>query len=154
MVYHSGGDEHGILRPPGDLKVMVGEIFFHFIFFLIMPVVIPKYFAMKITENTFVRSQIVHTYFGWFRKEPYIHSFLVQQTATQSSLTFFHTFWTPFLIQYFRKLLTCSLFQVGDQVWLVPGHCDPTVNMHDNFLGVRKEMVETVWPITGRGPGV
>ncbi|XP_031553115.1 uncharacterized protein LOC116290248 [Actinia tenebrosa] len=63
LVYHSGGDEHGILRPSGDLKV-------------------------------------------------------------------------------------------GDQVWLIPGHCDPTVNMHDHFLGVRKGMVETVWPITGRGPGV
>lgn len=26
---------------------------------------------------------------------------------------------------------------LGDTVWLVPGHCDPTVNLHDVMLGVR-----------------
>ncbi|KAK3739010.1 hypothetical protein QZH41_010486 [Actinostola sp. cb2023] len=45
-------------------------------------------------------------------------------------------------------------FKIGDQVWLLPGHCDPTVNMHDVFIGVRNGLVESVWPITGRGPGV
>ncbi|XP_028513511.1 uncharacterized protein LOC110234587 [Exaiptasia diaphana] len=44
--------------------------------------------------------------------------------------------------------------KVGDQVWLVPGHCDPTVNMYDEIIGVRNGLVESVWPITGRGPGV
>ncbi|XP_032228998.1 3-hydroxy-D-aspartate aldolase [Nematostella vectensis] len=44
--------------------------------------------------------------------------------------------------------------KVGDQVWLIPGHCDPTVNMHNWMLGVRNGMVETAWPITGRGPGI
>ena len=26
---------------------------------------------------------------------------------------------------------------VGDQIWLVPGHCDPTVNLYDCHVGVR-----------------
>lgn len=26
---------------------------------------------------------------------------------------------------------------LGDTVWLVPGHCDPTVNLHDFYVGVR-----------------
>ena len=42
---------------------------------------------------------------------------------------------------------------VGDKVLLVPGHCDPTVNMYDHFVGVRNGWVESVWPIVGRGPG-
>jgi len=44
--------------------------------------------------------------------------------------------------------------KVGDVVWLIPGHCDPTVNLHDWMIGIRDGKVETVWPITGRGPGV
>lgn len=44
--------------------------------------------------------------------------------------------------------------KVGDQVWLIPGHCDPTVNMHNWIVGVRGGVVECLWPITGRGPGV
>lgn len=43
---------------------------------------------------------------------------------------------------------------VGELVWLIPGHCDPTVNLHDWMIGVRDGKVETMWPITGRGPGV
>jgi D-serine deaminase-like pyridoxal phosphate-dependent protein len=30
-----------------------------------------------------------------------------------------------------------ALPQAGDGVWLVPGHCDPTVNLHDWLVGVR-----------------
>jgi D-serine deaminase-like pyridoxal phosphate-dependent protein len=25
----------------------------------------------------------------------------------------------------------------GETIWLVPGHCDPTVNLHDTMVGVR-----------------
>ncbi|CAN5382115.1 DSD1 family PLP-dependent enzyme [soil metagenome] len=34
--------------------------------------------------------------------------------------------------------------QIGDIVWLVPGHCDPTVNLHDFYVGVRGGLVEGV----------
>ncbi|XP_005106537.1 D-threonine aldolase [Aplysia californica] len=44
--------------------------------------------------------------------------------------------------------------KVGDQVWLVPGHCDPTVNMYQWIVGLRDGHVECVWPVSGRGPGV
>ena len=34
---------------------------------------------------------------------------------------------------------------------LVPGHCDPTVNLYDWYVGVRGDRVEAIWPITARG---
>jgi D-serine deaminase-like pyridoxal phosphate-dependent protein len=42
-------------------------------------------------------------------------------------------------------------FQVGEKVKLIPGHCDPTVNLYDHFVCVRKGRVEAIWPITARG---
>ncbi|MEM8792194.1 MAG: DSD1 family PLP-dependent enzyme [Pseudomonadota bacterium] len=41
--------------------------------------------------------------------------------------------------------------KLEDRVWLIPGHCDPTVNLHDWFVGVRGGTVETLWPVTARG---
>jgi 3-hydroxy-D-aspartate aldolase len=40
---------------------------------------------------------------------------------------------------------------VGEKVWLIPGHCDPTVNLHDWYVGVRNGRVEALWPIAARG---
>ncbi|HKX39638.1 MAG TPA: DSD1 family PLP-dependent enzyme [Burkholderiaceae bacterium] len=44
---------------------------------------------------------------------------------------------------------------LGDTVWLVPGHCDPTVNLHDRYVVVRgglaEGVVDAVWPIDARG---
>jgi D-serine deaminase-like pyridoxal phosphate-dependent protein len=40
---------------------------------------------------------------------------------------------------------------IGDRLWLVPGHCDPTVNLYDWIVGVRGGRVECVWPIAARG---
>lgn len=44
----------------------------------------------------------------------------------------------------------------GDKVLLVPGHCDPTVNLHDWYVGVRglgtgEARVEKVFPVAARG---
>lgn len=41
--------------------------------------------------------------------------------------------------------------KVGDRLRLVPGHCDPTCNLHDWYVGVRHGRVEAVWPVTARG---
>jgi D-serine deaminase-like pyridoxal phosphate-dependent protein len=41
--------------------------------------------------------------------------------------------------------------RLGDKVKLVPGHCDPTVNLYDWYVGVRGDRVEAVWPIVARG---
>jgi len=40
---------------------------------------------------------------------------------------------------------------LGAQVWLVPGHCDPTVNLFDWYVCVRNDCVEALWPVTARG---
>jgi D-serine deaminase-like pyridoxal phosphate-dependent protein len=42
-------------------------------------------------------------------------------------------------------------YTVGDKLKLIPGHCDPTVNLYDNYVCVRNGRVEAVWPITARG---
>lgn len=39
----------------------------------------------------------------------------------------------------------------NDRLRLVPGHCDPTCNLHDWYVGVRAGRVETVWPVSARG---
>ena len=44
---------------------------------------------------------------------------------------------------------------LGATVWLVPGHCDPTVNLHDHLIGVRggleSGVVERLIAIDARG---
>ncbi len=44
-----------------------------------------------------------------------------------------------------------GVLKVGDKLKLVPGHCDPTCNVHDWYVGVRNGKVETVWPVSARG---
>lgn len=41
--------------------------------------------------------------------------------------------------------------RLGDKLFLVPGHCDPTVNLYDWFAGVRNGVVEVLWPVSARG---
>jgi D-serine deaminase-like pyridoxal phosphate-dependent protein len=41
--------------------------------------------------------------------------------------------------------------RLGEKLMLVPGHCDPTVNLYDWIVGVRADRVETLWPIAARG---
>lgn len=40
---------------------------------------------------------------------------------------------------------------LGAKLLLVPGHCDPTVNLHDWYVCVRRGVVEALWPISARG---
>ncbi|MCJ7830783.1 MAG: DSD1 family PLP-dependent enzyme [Desulfobacterales bacterium] len=40
---------------------------------------------------------------------------------------------------------------VGDKLKLIPGHCDPTVNLYDWYVGIRNDRVEALWPIAARG---
>ncbi|MEM9392999.1 MAG: 3-hydroxy-D-aspartate aldolase BhcC [Pseudomonadota bacterium] len=44
-----------------------------------------------------------------------------------------------------------SKLKVNDKLKLVPGHCDPTCNVHDWYVGVRNGKVEAIWPVTARG---
>jgi 3-hydroxy-D-aspartate aldolase len=41
--------------------------------------------------------------------------------------------------------------KLGQKVRLVPGHCDPTVNLYDWLICYRGENVEAIWPISARG---
>lgn len=40
---------------------------------------------------------------------------------------------------------------LGDAVLLVPGHCDPTVNLYDEIVCIRGGQVEALWPVSARG---
>lgn len=44
-----------------------------------------------------------------------------------------------------------GVLEINDKLRLVPGHCDPTCNVHDWYVGVRGGKVETVWPVSARG---
>ena len=44
----------------------------------------------------------------------------------------------------------------GENVLLIPGHCDPTVNLHSHYICVRslhtpEARVEDIWPVAARG---
>ncbi|MBF9044057.1 DSD1 family PLP-dependent enzyme [Rhodobacterales bacterium HKCCE4037] len=44
-----------------------------------------------------------------------------------------------------------GVLKVNDKLRLVPGHCDPTANVHDWYVGVRNGKVEVLWPVSARG---
>ncbi|WP_285294458.1 3-hydroxy-D-aspartate aldolase BhcC [Aureimonas altamirensis] len=44
-----------------------------------------------------------------------------------------------------------GVLKINEKLKLVPGHCDPTCNVHDWYVGVRNGVVETVWPVSARG---
>lgn len=41
--------------------------------------------------------------------------------------------------------------RAGDRLKLIPGHCDPTCNLHDWYVGLRNGKVESIWPVSARG---
>jgi D-serine deaminase-like pyridoxal phosphate-dependent protein len=54
-----------------------------------------------------------------------------------------------------RRHGAAPLPALGETVWLIPGHCDPTVNLHEHYVVVRGGLeagrVEAVWAIEARG---
>jgi D-serine deaminase-like pyridoxal phosphate-dependent protein len=40
---------------------------------------------------------------------------------------------------------------LGERLLVIPGHCDPTANLHDEFALVRHGRAEGMWPIAARG---
>ncbi|NRA18572.1 MAG: DSD1 family PLP-dependent enzyme [Oceanospirillaceae bacterium] len=44
-----------------------------------------------------------------------------------------------------------NVLKINDTLKLVPGHCDPTCNLHDWYVGVRNGKVESLWPVSARG---
>jgi D-serine deaminase-like pyridoxal phosphate-dependent protein len=45
-------------------------------------------------------------------------------------------------------------FSIGDRVRLIPGHVDPTFNLHDWVVCFSGDIVADIWPISARGPGL
>ena len=41
--------------------------------------------------------------------------------------------------------------KIGQKIRLIPGHCDPTVNLHDWYIGIRNGIVESIWSVEARG---
>jgi len=46
---------------------------------------------------------------------------------------------------------TRGVLRSNEKLKLVPGHCDPTCNLHDWYVGVRDGKVEVLWPVSARG---
>ena len=44
-----------------------------------------------------------------------------------------------------------GVLRINEKLRLVPGHCDPTCNVHDWYVGVRNGRVEALWPVSARG---
>ena len=44
-----------------------------------------------------------------------------------------------------------NVLKLNEKLKLVPGHCDPTCNVYDWYVGVRNGKVEALWPVTARG---
>ena len=44
-----------------------------------------------------------------------------------------------------------ALLKAGDVVSCAAPHCDPTVNLYDDYHCVRGDALEAIWPIEGRG---
>mgnify|MGYP003632798481 FL=1 len=44
-----------------------------------------------------------------------------------------------------------GVLKINEKLKLVPGHCDPTCNVHDYYVGVRNGKVEALWPVSARG---
>jgi len=69
------------------------------------------------------------------------------------------TFWRRSDLQYVKAADDHGVLEVapgatlalGDVLTLVPGHCDPTVNLYDDLVCIRGDRVEAVWSIAARG---
>jgi 3-hydroxy-D-aspartate aldolase len=51
-------------------------------------------------------------------------------------------------LEFDPRDITVSL---GDKLKLIPGHCDPTVNLYDWYVCVRDGRVQALWPVAARG---
>ena len=44
-----------------------------------------------------------------------------------------------------------NFLKINDKVFLIPGHCDPTCNLHDWYVVVKDSKVIDLWPVSARG---
>jgi len=53
-----------------------------------------------------------------------------------------------------HSFLEGLVLPIGARVKLVPGHCDPTVNLYPYLVAMRGDRVHDMWTVDGRGPGI
>ncbi len=44
-----------------------------------------------------------------------------------------------------------NILKINDKIRLIPGHCDPTCNLHDWYVVVKDSKVIDLWPVSARG---
>jgi D-serine deaminase-like pyridoxal phosphate-dependent protein len=47
--------------------------------------------------------------------------------------------------------LSGDAVRLGQKLRLVPGHCDPTVNLYDQLIGLKENVVHRILPVSARG---
>ena len=47
--------------------------------------------------------------------------------------------------------VAAAALSLADKVFLIPGHCDPTCNLHDWYVVIDDEKVIDLWPVSARG---
>jgi len=50
-----------------------------------------------------------------------------------------------------QPILKAMHVYFGGRLEIIPSHCDPTINLYNNYHVHRNGFVVAVWPITGRG---
>ena len=44
-----------------------------------------------------------------------------------------------------------NTLNINDKLFLIPGHCDPTCNLHDWYVVMKNDTVIDIWPVSARG---
>ena len=108
----------------------------------------------------FVKTQVVSTHGGHAVCDAGHKSH-----AIDSGLPLVHAFDTESELEYFNGGDEHGILRpagdskrlpgLGRMLWLIPGHCDPTVNLHDVMIGVtgglRSGTVQRIFPVDARG---
>ena len=117
----------------------------------------------KFEQALFVKTQVISTHIG---PSPYAVCDAGHKShAIDSGLPKVHAFSSRSKLEYTNGgdehgVLTpvegsTRLPGLGSLLWLVPGHCDPTVNLHNEIIGVRggllKGVVERIINVDARG---
>ena len=111
----------------------------------------------------FIKTQVISVYAG--RASHAVCDAGHKSHAIDSGLPTVHAFGAPVELEYFNGgdehgilrpvAVNTRLPELDQTLWLIPGHCDPTVNLHDAMIGVsgglRSGTVERIIKVDARG---
>ena len=119
--------------------------------------------SLRFEHALFVKTQVISTHTA---PTPYVVCDAGHKShAIDSGLPLVHAFSSRSTLAYFNggdehgilkpTAGSTRLPRLGSLLWLIPGHCDPTVNLHDAMIGVRggllKGVVESIIKVDARG---